>query len=195
MQCARAVALVLALAAPFACETSGGGPGQPTTNPGEATPGYGLPQNAVTLVNLHPDEERGLLYSTNYQQLGLISRCTPIRIDSTSKKGIVFTVTGSNRQYNYLFHDTMVETPEQHLARYFGATCGDTSALNPLDLKGIETGTVSEGMTKQGVIYALGYPPEHATPSPDRDQWVYWKNRWDRFVVRFEGGVVASVQN
>ena len=34
-----------------------------------------------------------------------------------------------------------------------------------------------------------------ATPSHDRDQWVYWKNRWDRFVVRFADGIVVGVQN
>jgi hypothetical protein len=198
MQRALCFALGLCVAAGIGCETTGGGPGQPSTaTPTDATaPGYGLPQSAVTLVNLHPDEERRQLYSVNYQQLGLISRCTPVTIDSTSKKGIVFTVTGVNRQYTYAFHDTMTEAPEQHLARYFGASCPELpSGLNPLDMKGIESGMVTEGMTKQGVIFALGYPPEHATPSPDRDQWLYWKNRFDRFVVRFADGIVVSVQN
>jgi len=187
-----ALAIVLA-----SCESSGGGPGQPmTSTPQDATPAYGLPESAVTLVNLHPDEERLQLYSVNYQQLGLIPRCTPVHIDSTSSRGIQFTVTSSGRTYNYAFHDSMVEGPEKHLARYFGASCPELPAgLNPLDMKGIEQGIVSEGMTKQGVIFALGYPPEHATPTPDRDQWIYWKNRWDRFVVRFADGIVVGIQN
>ena len=190
-------ALALGVVAGLGCETTGGGPGQGmTTTPSDAAPGFGLPQSAVTLVNLHPDEERLQLYSVNYQQLGLIPRCTPVTIDSTSNKGIVFTVTSSGRRYNYAFHDTMVEGPEKHLARYFGTSCPELPAgMNPLDMKGIESGMVYEGMTKQGVIFALGYPPEHATPSPDRDQWVYWKNRWDRFVVRFADGIVVGVQN
>jgi hypothetical protein len=187
----------LALVLVVACETSGGGPGQSmTTTPADGTPAYGLPQSAFTLVNLHPDEERGQLYSVNYQQLGLIKRCTPVTIVSTSKNGIEFTVTSTGKQYDYSFHESMVGTPENHLARVFGASCPDLPAgLNPLDMMGIEKGTVGEGMTKQGVIFALGYPPEHATPSTDGDQWTYWKNRWDRFVVRFDGGVVATVQN
>jgi hypothetical protein len=190
------VVLALLSAAGVGCETTGGGPGQSaTTQPSDATPGYGLPQNAVTLVNLHPDEERSQLYSVNYQMVSVIPRCTPVTIDATSRKGIKFTVTSSGRQYDYAFHDTMVEGPEKHLARYFGAACPEPTGLNPLDMKGIESGLVSEGMTKTGVILALGYPPEHATPSPDRDQWIYWKNRWDRFVVRFADGIVVSVQN
>ena len=192
-----ALALALFLAAGIGCETTGGGPGQPrTATPSDGTaPGFGLPQNAVTLVNLHPDEERRQLYSVNYQMVSVLPRCTPVTIDATSNKGIKFTVVSSGRQYDYAFHDSMVEGPEKHLARYFGASCPEPTGLNPLDMKGIETGIVSEGMTKQGVILALGYPPEHATPSPDRDQWIYWKNRWDRFVVRFADGIVVGVQN
>jgi hypothetical protein len=191
----RALAISL-LTLGLACETSGGGPGQSMTTPPEAgVPAHGLPENAVTLVNLHPDEERRQLYSVNYQQLGLIPRCTPVHIDSTSDKGIAFTVTSTGRSYDYAFHDTMVEGPDKHLARYFGAACPELSGLNPLDMKGIEQGIASVGMTKNGVILALGYPPEHATPSPDGDQWVYWKNRWDRFVVRFDNGIVVAIQN
>src|SRR5215204_3865536 len=113
---ALAVALALVVAAGMGCETTGGGPGQgmSTTTPADATtPGYGLTQSAVTLVNLHPDEERRQLYSVNYQMVSVIPRCTPIAIDATSKKGIEFTVTSSGRQYDYAFHDTMVEAPEK----------------------------------------------------------------------------------
>lgn len=187
----------LALLLILACETSGGGPGQQmTATPEDGQPAFGLPHEAVTLVNLHPDEERRQLYSVNYQQLGLIKRCEPVTIDASSKRGIQFTVKSTSRQYNYEFHDSMLGTPEDHLARIFGASCPELPAgLNPLDMMGIDKGTVGEGMTKQGVILAIGYPPEHANPSQDSDQWTYWKNRWDRFIVKFDGGVVASVQN
>ena len=195
--CAPVFTLALALAGVLGCETTGGGPGQGmTTTPSDGTPGFGLPQNAVTLVNLHPDEERLQLYSVNYQMVSVLPRCTPVTIDATSNKGIEFTVTSTGRQYSYAFHDTMVEGPEKHLARYFGPSCPELPAgLNPLDMQAMDTGVVVEGMTKQGVIFALGYPPEHATPSPDRDQWIYWKNRWDRFIVRFADGIVVGVQN
>ena len=191
----RAIVTTL-LALGLACDTSGGGPGQSmTTTPEGGTPGYGLPENAVTLVNLHPDEERRQLYSVNYQQLGLIPRCTPVHIDATSNGGIKFTVTSSGRSYDYSFHDSLVEDREKHIARYFGAACPETPGLNPLDLQGIDKGQAGEGMTKNGVILALGYPPDHATPNTDSDNWIYWKNRWDRFVVKFDNGIVASVMN
>ncbi len=188
--------LAWSLTALVACETTGGGPGKSMSTPGSAGESYGLAQNAFTLVNLHPDEQRHQLYSVNYQQLGLIPRCTPVRIDATSRSGIRFTVTSTGRQYDYAFHDSMVEGPDKHLARYFGASCPELPAtLNDADRNGISAGVVTQGMTKQGVVYAAGYPPEHATPTPDRDEWIYWKNRFDRFVVRFADGKVVEIRN
>src|ERR1041384_2372947 len=45
-----------------------------------------------TLVNLHPDEAKMLLYSTNYQMPGtLIPRCSEVMIDSATDKRVTFT--------------------------------------------------------------------------------------------------------
>ena len=50
-------------------------------------------------------------------------------------------------------------------------------------------------MTKAQVLMAIGYPPAHETPSLDSPQWTYWRNRWDRFQVFFDGDKVARVLN
>ena len=60
---------------------------------------------------------------------------------------------------------------------------------------GVRDGRVYTGMTKRGVVFALGYPPSHATPSTDANQWRYWRNRWRTFIVHFEDGRVARVQH
>jgi hypothetical protein len=61
--------------------------------------------------------------------------------------------------------------------------------------KAIASGTVEPGMTKDQVLMAIGYPPAHETPSLASPQWTYWRNRWDRFVVYFDGDKVARVVN
>lgn len=180
---------LLALASSTACS---GGSAAST-----APEAYGLPRDAYTLVNLHPDETKQLMYSVNYQQGGLIPLCTPVTIHSVSNRGMEFSIKETGRRYDYVFHDSMLYTPEQHLAMYFGAQCEPPEArgLTPIDLDGIAQGKALPGMTKAGVVYAIGYPPRHATATLDLDEWTYWKNRWDRQLVVFADGVVAEIKD
>jgi hypothetical protein len=68
--------------------------------------------------------------------------------------------------------------------------------LSDVDRQGIQAGKALVGMSKQGVMIALGYPARHETPSTDQNRWVYWKGRHDRYAVEFDSnGKVASVQN
>lgn len=148
-----------------------------------------------TLTNLHPDERRGLLYSLNYQQDGLLPVCTQVNVDSVDQRELRFTVGATGRQYRYLFTRHMRDAIDMHMNRYFGPNCPDLTALSDADRAGIQQGQVFQGMSKQGVILAIGYPPEHATPSLDSDQWSYWRNSHSRFLVYFVDGVVSGIQN
>ncbi len=84
-----------------------------------------------------------------------------------------------------------------HLDLYFGPHCPDLDALqlNEIDFQGIEQGRVFGGMTKNGVLRAIGYPPVHQTPSLDLDRWTYWRNRARRFMVYFRDGVVVRIRH
>ncbi len=62
----------------------------------------------------------------------------------------------------------------------------DISAMSDIDRKGISNGKVHLGMSKEGVMAALGYPAAHQTPSLEYDTWIYWKGRFGRRKVRFE---------
>jgi len=64
--------------------------------------------------------------------------------------------------------------------------------ISEIDRKGISDGKPYAGMSKQGVMIALGYPCPHQTPSPDADEWYYWKNRFRSYAVNFENGIVVS---
>jgi len=64
--------------------------------------------------------------------------------------------------------------------------------LSEIDRKGISEGKPYKGMSKKGVMIALGYPAPHRTASPDADVWYYWRNRYTNYAVNFENGIVAS---
>ncbi|MGH8475638.1 MAG: hypothetical protein ACRER2_07690 [Methylococcales bacterium] len=61
--------------------------------------------------------------------------------------------------------------------------------------KNIEQGSIQPGMSKAAVIVARGYPPSHETPSLERDQWKFWKNRWDTIIVSFRNDRVVDIKN
>lgn len=150
----------------------------------------------VTLVNLHPDEKNRRLYSVNYQQDGLLALCTKVRITAVTHKAMTFELADGGRKYEYNFHDTLRQEIPKHLDQFFGKTCPKKQAdsLGSVDRQGIKEGRALPGMTRAGVILAIGYPPEHATPSLDSSVWKYWRNRFATTLIHFEGGKVARVQ-
>jgi hypothetical protein len=66
------------------------------------------------------------------------------------------------------------------------------TGLSEIDQKGISEGKPYEGMSKKGIMIALGYPCPHKTASPDVDVWYYWQNRFNAYAVNFENGLVVS---
>ncbi len=148
-----------------------------------------------TLTNLHPDEQRSLLYSVNYQMPALIPVCTPVDVAVISSKKMIFTVPSTGKKYQYVFHRrSMTEGVEAHVAKYFGEKCPDLNSMPPTDQAGIQKGIALQGMTKQGVLVAIGYPPTHQTPTLDSDNWRYWRNKFAQFEVVFTNGVVSAIR-
>jgi hypothetical protein len=156
----------------------------------------GAPE-VYTQVNLHPDEKRQRLYSVNYQQPGLLPLCTRVTIESVTSGEMVFAVVDGGRKYTYIFHNSLQDPIAKHLDRYFGVTCNRArvDALSKIDRDGVLAGQVRIGMSKDAVILAIGYPPEHMTPRLDAGPWRYWKNRFNTFLVHFEGDVVSRIQD
>lgn len=148
----------------------------------------------VTLVNLHPDEVHKRLYSVNYQMEGLMPACTKVKILSVTNRRMEFEVQGGAK-YEYAFHDSLKDPIPKHLDRYFGTACPrkKIDALSGVNRQGFKEGRILPGMTKEAVILAVGYPPEHATPSLDSTTWKYWRNRFATTNVHFQGGKVAKL--
>jgi len=152
-----------------------------------------------TLVNLHPDQENKRLYSVNYQLPYLLPVCSEVKITKLKKKRMNFTDVKTGIEYEYNWHKKA--TPgglNQNILLYFGHECPaeEIKTLSEVDQAGIKKGRASEGMTRRGLIIAMGYPPEHVTPSLDMDQWMYWMNRFNRNAIMFgEDGTVESIVN
>lgn len=147
-----------------------------------------------TLVNLHPDEERMKLYSVNFQQDGLIPLCTQVNIVDVTNKNLTFKISSTDKQYTLAKHKSSPDF-SKYLSNYFGTECNNSKIkkLSTLDQQGIKDGVVKVGMTKEGVKYAIGFPPEHKTPDLNNNEWLYWKNRFNTFKVEFKDNTVSNI--
>jgi hypothetical protein len=69
--------------------------------------------------------------------------------------------------------------------------------LGEKDRAGVKEGRVHPGMTKRGVMTALGYPAAHKTPNPAASNaWTYWRDRIDKVVVVFgKDGTVVDLKD
>ena len=151
-----------------------------------------------TLTNLHPDEARSKLYSINFQQAGLIPLCTEVEIVKANRKQIKFKVKETGKEYKYDHHRNAGEDLDANAAKYFGKQCNkdNVAKLSEVDQDGVKQGRALVGMSKQGVIYAIGYPPVAKTPTLDATVWKYWSNRFNTFDVVFSAdGKVTHVNN
>ncbi len=153
--------------------------------------------------NLHADPRNDKISSVNYQiPGGMISWGTKVKILDISKKKVVFEDVEIGRKYKYEIHKRTrkVTSLDEHLGHIFTkdikALKRKVGSLSKIDRRGIEDGKVYNGMTKEGVLIAIGYPPEFANPKPmQAKRWTYWYNRWAQFFVKFDdnGRVIQVV--
>lgn len=151
-----------------------------------------------TLSNLHPDLNKRLLYSINYQLPSLIPVCSDIVVTSVKKKKIVFEWKEMEFTLKYDGHTKKAGIPLQKVAaNFFGPKCDaeKIAKLSDIDRAGIRTGIPKAGMTRQGILYAMGRPPYHANPDLEAYTWMYWLNRFKRKAIDFnEKGIVSEVR-
>ena len=154
--------------------------------------------HVYTLTDLHPNEMRSVLYTMNYQMDGLIPVCTEIKLVQRYYGYLEFKVAQSGHVYTYEEHVNPKEDFITHIKKYFGTECDKEKIqrLSDIDQKGILEGKVFIGMSRQGVIYALGYPPPRGTRNLDVKRWLYWKSHVNRFYVEFDySGKVVKIRD
>ncbi len=181
---------------------SGCGSTSPSPASVEATNKLGITEGATVyaLVNLHADAANNRFHAMNYQLTKLMPICSEFVITDIETKVIELTHKGVN--YTYLW-DKYTRNAGQSLtenfAQFFGKSCNEAKAkvktLSALDQKGIKRGKPIVGMTKEGILLAMGRPAIHATPELDNDLWTYWVNRWARNVLEFdESGKLKHIE-
>ncbi|MDR0965220.1 MAG: outer membrane protein assembly factor BamE [Myxococcales bacterium] len=123
----------------------------------------------------------------------MLPRCTPVTIVGANKRGIKFRLE-TGVEYTWVYEKYIKADHIQYFSQFFVPQCDDVSGLPEIDQEGIRAGKAFLGMSKQGVLYAMGIPPIHQTPSLDADLWTYFLNRARRTTVRFENGFVVEIR-
>ena len=123
-----------------------------------------------TKVNIWYEDPQEIL-STNYHKgtiipVGLKVKIVDYKGDEISftkddLAGVKFTIVD--------VHKYSLVPMEELFSHYFSkddpkASGGEFSKLSGKDKENIENGSLAEGMSKEAVIIAYGYPPKHKTP-------------------------------
>ena len=146
-------------------------------------------------------EDPGKILSTNYHKGAIIPFGAKVNIVSQTKDKISFT---TDDQAGITF--SLINVPRHSLEdtaalfkQYF--TQDDPKAKNAefnkfsaQEKDNIENGTLVEGMSKEAVIAAYGYPPKHKTPALTSNLWTYWDARYVRKLVTFKNNLVTKLE-
>lgn len=122
---------------------------------------------------------------------------TPVKVKSWRRKGFIIVNADTNEEIYFEYHEARMQmSAAEYLAKMTSKTKVNLSSLSEKDNKGIRDGRASVGMTKNGVMTALGYPATHRTPSLESDTWVYWTNRFGTIAIIFDkDGLVSRIQD
>ena len=140
--------------------------------------------------------EKGTHLTTNYRRGESIPVNTPVKLLNITSKTIEVEVDNSSQKL-------LVKNVEKHTGvdayrmfdKLFAKKKVDLSKFTALERSHIDSGTVANGMSKEAVIVAIGYPPVTETPSLDSNLWVYWSGRFNKFNVHFKNGKVNKIED
>ncbi len=160
-------------------------------------------ETRYTKYNIHAQQKDAKVANAsyaNYTNPGvghvIIPAGTKISIVKSSRRGFDF-IYADGRTVRFEFHDKRMGMGiEDYLDLITSPQPVTINKLNAKDKRGVSEGKALVGMSKHGVMTALGYPAAHKTPSPDSSSWVYWQNRFSTLIVDFdENGKVIAVRD
>jgi len=166
---------------------------------------YHLGHNLHADLSLSPQKEQAYskLSTVNYlMRGGLISWGTEVKILKVLRNKLLFEEVDKGRKYIYEFHHKTRKSVKlkDHLSRVFikdiDSLRKKVAGLSKVDQDGIYEGRALVGMSKQGILIALGNPPEFANKKDlmaVRD-WHYWESRHDKLIISFNReGLVSRI--
>ena len=127
---------------------------------------------------------------------GIVPPNTPMIIENW-RSGFIIKTQKAPKQTIYFLYDKgrMTMKMADYIRTITSPSPVSMEKLTPLDLEGVKEGRAIVGMTKEGVLTALGYPAQHRTPSLQAREWTYWKNRFTTLVVFFDSrGIVTDIK-
>lgn len=136
------------------------------------------------------------IMSTNYHSGEMLPVGTAVRVLAVSGSTIRFQTLEKSEKFRLHYIKVYVGVP---MAEYFNRMFGDSKPsmvgrFNEKERRAIELGEVEEGMTRDAVIMAWGYPPAHHTPSLKGNNWKYWMGRTSTKTVKFHDNEVVSIR-
>jgi hypothetical protein len=151
-----------------------------------------LGSNYYTQFVIRYEKQRHL--TTNYRRGASIPVNSPVRLVKIEDNTIEIELLDSSAPL--VIRNIPKHTGDdiyQTFDKLFASNKVDLSQFSQLEREQIKTGTVSQGMSKNAVVVAIGYPPITETLNLDADTWVYWSGRFNKFNVIFSNGKVSSV--
>ena len=115
---------------------------------------------------------------------------TAVRVSPFSRwrvrRGFLLTTVDEGKKISYEFHkQRMGMSIDEYIKLITSPKQVSMKGLSKKDREGIRLGKAMVGMTKKGVMMALGYPACHRTPSLDDSVYVYWQGRFKTLAVEF----------
>lgn len=164
-----------------------------------------LSQDGVrfTKYNIHTQSKNGVKAKAsyaNYTDPGVghvvVPAGTEIDITKRSRRGFVFTYDSGSKKVTFAYQKKrMGMSMDEYIELITSPKPVSYAGLSKQDKKGIADGKAYKGMTRKGVMAALGYPAVHKTPSLDANTWIYWANRFRTIGVDFnDQGKVSQVR-
>lgn len=164
------------------------------SRPAESIPGVDTSQTYYTQVGMF--YEKGRYRTTNYGVGIFLPVNTEIRPVEFNRKYYLISVVKTGEKIEVYNKEKFSGwTQQQSFKKLFSTEPVSMMKFNASERKNIKTGSISPGMRKSAVLVSRGYPPSHETPSLERNQWKYWKSRWDTEIVSFENDRVTGIRD
>jgi hypothetical protein len=146
-----------------------------------------------TCCNIHYEHDE--LNDANYHVGTTLPLGTPVKVVGGVRGG--FTFAAGPRTFT-MYHaygteqETLTQFMDKLLVREDPTPVVERYPQAVQDA--IRESRVEPGMTREQVIFSVGYPPTHRTPGTDAPEWTYWHNRWVTYRVVFDAaGTVSSL--
>ncbi len=119
---------------------------------------------------------------------------TAVAVKKT-RSGFELLVKGSGQVIYYEFKQKYANmSKDAYIALVLSNSQVNYPELSDIDQKGIREGRPIKGMSKEGIMVALGYPAPAYTSSLKNDTWQYWNSRFIKCIIDFKDGKAVTIR-